>query len=363
MNSKEKFKFRKIIKELASIRGRHTELVTVYIPAGYDLNKIISHLSQEQGTASNIKDTHTRKNVIDSLEKMIRHLRLFKRTPPNGLTVFSGNASDKEGKVDIKVWSIEPPEQVNTRLYRCDHIFVLDLLKEMMETKEVYGLLVLDLREANIGLLKGTSIKSLVKMTSGVPGKIKAGGQSAARFARIREEAAKEFYKRIANACNKEFLNIKELKGIIVGGPGHSKNEFLDEGYLNQQLKDKVIATKDLSYTGDFGLQELLDKSQDVLAKEEVAKEKKLMGRFFELLAKEEDKVTYGLDQVKNALELGAVDILLISEDMDDDLVEELEAKAEELGSKFEMISVETREGVQLKELSGIAAILRFSIQ
>ena len=88
MNTKQKFQIKKLVKELESIRGRHTELVTVYIPAGYDLNKIINHLAQEQGTASNIKDKTTRDHVIDSLEKMIRHLRLFKRTPENGLVVF-----------------------------------------------------------------------------------------------------------------------------------------------------------------------------------------------------------------------------------------------------------------------------------
>ena len=104
MDTKQKYRFKRLIKELGSIRGRHTELVTVYIPAGYDLNKIIGHLAEEQGTASNIKDKTTRDHVIDSLEKMIRHLRLFKKTPQNGLAAFSGNASQKESKVDIKVW-------------------------------------------------------------------------------------------------------------------------------------------------------------------------------------------------------------------------------------------------------------------
>src|SRR3989338_6114128 len=105
----EKFKLKKFVQELRAIRGRHTELVTVYIPSGYDLNKIIAHLAQEQGTASNIKDKTTRTNVIDSLERMIRHLRLFKQTPPNGLAIFSGNTASQEGKQNIKVWSLEPP--------------------------------------------------------------------------------------------------------------------------------------------------------------------------------------------------------------------------------------------------------------
>ena len=116
MNTKEKQKLRKFINELALIRGRHTELVSVYIPAGYELIKVIQHLQQEQGTAVNIKDAKTRKNVIDSLEKTIRHLKLYKKTPPNGLAAFAGNVAAQEGKVDIKVWSIEPPEPIKTRI-------------------------------------------------------------------------------------------------------------------------------------------------------------------------------------------------------------------------------------------------------
>src|SRR3989338_8633703 len=159
MNTKQKITLRRFIRNLESIRGRHTELVSVYIPAGYDLNKIITHLEQEQGTATNIKDARTRKNVIDSLEKAIRHLRLYKKNPDHGLAIFAGNTSDNESKTDINVWSIEPPVPFKTRLYRCDQTFVLDLLRAMLDTDVVYGLIVLDNREATVGLLKRTLIE------------------------------------------------------------------------------------------------------------------------------------------------------------------------------------------------------------
>lgn len=177
MNLKQKLQFRKFVRELEAVRGRHTELVSVYVPAGYDIIKIIQHLQQEQGTASNIKDARTRNNVIDSLEKMVMHLRLFKKTPPNGLAVFAGNNSPVDNKITINVWSIEPPEPLNFRLYRCDKTFMLDPLKEMLEHRSTYGLIVFDKREANLAFLKGSAIEELVHMTSGVPGKTKAGGQ------------------------------------------------------------------------------------------------------------------------------------------------------------------------------------------
>jgi len=68
LDSKQKYELKTIIKELEQYRGRHTELVSVYVPSGYDINKIVGHLCDEQGTANNIKSPGTRKNVIDALD-------------------------------------------------------------------------------------------------------------------------------------------------------------------------------------------------------------------------------------------------------------------------------------------------------
>jgi peptide subunit release factor 1 (eRF1) len=492
LNPKEKQKLKRFVRNLEKVRGRHTELVSVYVPAGYDLIKIIQHLQQEQGTASNIKDKTTQTHVIDSLERMIRHLRLFKKTPPNGLAVFSGDTSGTD-RTNIEVFSIEPPQPLKMRLYRCDQTFVLEPLIELLDVKETYGLLVLDKREANVGFLKGTSVQEVTSMTSGVPGKTRAGGQclhpescvsmadgqcisieevqpgdevlsydfvtrefkpskvlekwetkksriyhvsageeivissadhlffiedgttkpaeqlevgmmllndkanpipikdiaieqreiplidikvemenfiaegiivhnSAQRFARIREEAAKEFFKRISDAANKTFLDVKDIKGILVGGPGTTKNIFLDRGFLNEQLNRKVISVQDLSYTGPFGLKELVDKSKDALVNESIVEEREVMNTFFKLLSTEQKKVAYGEAEVLKALERGAVEKLLISESIDDDKADMFEEKAEETGSELIVISTDTSEGEQLRDLGKVAAILRFAL-
>ena len=363
LNEKQKHDLKKFIKELEQYKGRHTELVSVYTPKGYDLIKIIQHLDQEKGTATNIKSASTKKNVITALEKMIQHLRIFKKTPDNGLAVFAGNVAEREGQENFKVWSIEPPIPLKTRIYRCDKEFVLDLLRDMLETKEVYGLVIVDRRDANIALLKGKSIIPVLKTHSEVPGKTRAGGQSAARFERLRDGAKKDHFKKVAEYIKEQFLGNKNLKGIIMGGPGPTKYDFVEGGYITNEIKKKIIATKDLSYTGEFGLQELVDKSQDVLAKEDIMSEKKIMAKFFDTLAKKPGMVSYGEKEVMEHLKMGVVDTLLISEILEDKKIEDFEEEAKKVKSKVSIISTETREGVQLRDLGKVAAILRYEVQ
>ncbi|KYK25440.1 hypothetical protein AYK26_06240 [Euryarchaeota archaeon SM23-78] len=362
ISTKQRLKLKHFVKELEQHRGRHTELVSVYVPSGYDMNKIINHLQQEQGTASNIKSASTRKNVIDALEKMIQHLKLFKKTPEHGLAVFSGNVAEREGQQDFEVWSVEPPIPLNQRLYRCDKEFVLDPLREMVEHEDVYGMVVMDRRDATLALLKGKTIVPLQKTHSEVPGKIRAGGQSAPRFARLREGAIKDHYKKVADYMKNQFLYLKDMKGILLGGPSTTTTDFLNKGYLTADVKNKIITVKDLSYTGEFGLQELLEKCQDVLAEEEVAKEKKVMQKFFNLLATKPETVSYGEKQVKECVVMGAVDTLLLSETLSDKLLDEFDDEAKKVSTEIEVISTETREGVQLKEMGGVAAILRYPV-
>ncbi|MGM5479890.1 MAG: peptide chain release factor aRF-1 [Nanobdellota archaeon] len=364
VGAKDKLHLKHFIKELENIRGRNTELISIYIPSGYDINGKINQLEDEQGTATNIKSKQTRDSVIASLEKMIQHLRTYKRTPENGLIVFSGNASEQEGKKDFKVWSVEPPIPINQNLYRCDKEFILEPLRELIDDKIIFGLVAMDKREASIAILKGKTIIPLKNLHSSVPGKHKTGGQSAQRFERLREGAAIDFYKRIAEYMKDEFLSHKEaLQGIIIGGPGPTKFNFAEGNYITDQLKRKVVAIKDLSYTSEFGLHELLEKSEDILAEEEVVHEKQLMQEFFETLAKNPGKVSYGLEDVKKLTEMGAVDTLLVCEEIDEKTIEEIEKMADDVGTKVEIISTETREGIQLRDMGRVAALLRYEVQ
>lgn len=362
ISHKEKQEFQDIVEFLESVRGRHTELVTVLIPADYNVNAVVKQLEAEKSTATNIKSRVTRNNVIEALEKIIRELKLGPHKYEKGIAIYCGNISKVEGQTDIQFYAIYPIEPLNTRTYRCDQVFVTEPLKEMLETKEIYGLLVIERKEATIGVLEGNQIKVLEKMTSGVPGKIRAGGQSSQRFARITEGLAKEFFRRVAEAMKEKFFDMKNLRGILVGGPIPTKEEFLEEGQLITALKSKVVAVKDIGYADEHGLKLLVESAQEDLAELEIMKEKKILEEFFNTLGKNPAKAPYKEKDVRKALEIGAVNKLIISKKYDRDKTRELVKIAEQMSSEIIYVSDETDEGGQFLNLGGIGALLRFVI-
>ncbi|MCA9485644.1 MAG: peptide chain release factor aRF-1 [Nanoarchaeota archaeon] len=364
IDAKDKQKLEDLIELLGNIRGRHTELVTVLIPAGANVNLIQRQLEGEKSTASNIKSTATRKNVIAALEMIIRELKNYNQPPPNGMAIYCGNISQKEGDSDIQLWVYEPPKPLNVKIYRCDQEFIIDPLKEMASVQELYGLLVIDRQMATIGLLEGDRIKVMQKLTSGVPGKIRAGGQSSQRFHRITEGLAKEFFRRVAEEMKNIFFDMPKLKGIMVGGPIPTKEDFLEEGQLVTKLKEKVIAIKDLGYVDEHGLELLVEASQDDIAEQEIIKEKKILERFFNTLGRDSKMAAYKEDGVRRALERGAVDVLIISKKLEKEKAVEFERLAEDIGSTVVFVGVEHQDGEQFWNLTnGLGAVLRFAVE
>ena len=353
------YKLRKLIEELENIKGRHTEMVSVFVPAGFNLQEIVNMLKQEYTLTENVKNKTVRNNVLGAIDKILSELRLFKKTPKNGLVFYAGNVSEKEGESDIRLWSIEPPEELKIKKYWCDKKFEVEPLKEMVEEKEIYGLLVLDNKEATIGLLKGKKIEILREMGSIVPGKFRKGGQSAARFDRVREGLINDWYKKIAQSSREYFSKYPNLKGIIIGGPGPAKNDFFDGDYLLTEVRNKVLGLENTGYTDEQGLEELVQRAQNILAEAAVAKEKELVQKFFEELRKESGLAIYGNEKIMKILEMGAIDIIMVSEGKDAD---EIIEKAKNYGTKVEIISKDTREGEQLFQLGGIAALLRWKV-
>ncbi len=317
MTQRQIYDLRRELEELRKARGKHTELISLYVPPSKQIFDVVSYLRNEYSQSQNIKSKTTMKNVLSAIESIMSRLRSFKQPPPNGLAMFVGHKSIGSDKTEMVAYVIEPPMPVITFLYRCDSEFFLQPLEDMLVEKEIYGLLLIDRRECTIGMLRGNRVEMLKYMTSQVPGKHGRGGQSQRRFERTTEIAAHEWFEKAGERASEIFLGEPKLKGIFVGGPGPTKHYFIDEQYLHYEIQKKVIDLFDTGYTDEFGLRELVAVAADRMTDLKIAQEKKIMKRFMqEIMKSEKSLAVYGEHQVRKALEVGAVDTLLLSEDL-----------------------------------------------
>ncbi len=322
-SDRKKYEFRKVIEDLKDFDGSGTQLVTIYVPEDRQISDVVTHVTQEHSEAANIKSKQTRTAVQDALTSIKDRLRYYDTYPPkNGLVLFSGAVDSSGGRTEMVTRVLEsPPQPVESFRYHCDSDFLTEPLEEMLADKGLYGLVVLDRREANVGWLKGKRIEPVKSASSLVPGKQRKGGQSAQRFARLRLEAIDNFYQEVAGMANDLFVPKRhEIDGILVGGPSPTKDEFLDGDYLHHEIQDNVIGKFDVAYTDESGLKDLVDNAEEALADAEVIKDKQQMEEFFEEL-NAGNLATYGFEQTRRNLMMGAVDRLLISEDLRKDVV------------------------------------------
>lgn len=414
--SLELFRLRKTLNALASKEGSHTELITIYVPPGKQISDAINLLKDEYGTASNIKSTTTRKNVLDAIVKAQQKLKLFKDPGEKGLVVFTGAILPEgagPGNERMESYVIVPPEPIKIYLYRCDSRWHTEHLQEMLREKETYGILLVDASDATIATLQGKKLDIVRQMYSGVTGKTRAGGQSARRYERLRDMQLNEYFTRVGQHANEVFLPIDNLKGIILAGPGPTKYDFEKGDYLNYQLKNKILEIVDTAYVEEQGVKEVVDKAPDIMKKVRYIEEKGIMQKFLYEVGHDTGMITYGEAEVRRVLEMGAVRMLLLSEGVEltrvtikcsacgnqeqetvknseqqafeqsltgkpcpkcnapslsiaekNDIVDDLGQIAELSNTDVEVISTETEEGQMLKNaFGGIAAMLRFKTQ
>jgi len=297
-------------RRMKAHEGSGTELISLYIPETYPLGNISNMLRSEYSQASNIKSKATRKNVMAAIDKILNYLRPFNKVGKNGMALFCGNISRDDSVTDVILFKIVPPQPLEVQLYRCDSKFFMEPLERMVEIKNAYGLVVMDGREATIAILKGTNINIVKKMNSTAHAKIRKGGQSARRFERLIQEIIDLYYTRIGEAMDEHLLG--RIDGVIVGGPGPTKDFFLRAKSFNYQFK--IIGMVDTGYTDEYGLRELVEKAKELLAEQEIVKERELIERFVKE-ASGNGLATYGLEKTLRAIYKNQADRILVSDD------------------------------------------------
>lgn len=407
------YKIRKTLEELSQKSGRGTELISLYVPQGKQLHEVITSLREEQGTADNIKSDLTRTHVVDSLSKVVQRLKMYKKTPERGLVMFCGalppEGGGPLGSEVVTIYEIDPPKDLKTFLYRCDDHFHVDILKDMLKDDNLIGFLAIDSKDAGWGLLHGDKIEVLKETGSGVAGKHRQGGQSAKRFQKLREMELTYFFNRVATITKEYFIDIYPIKGLIISGPGPTKEEFINNNYLEYRLQNMILDTIDASYSGSEGIREAFAKSSEILSDYRMVEEKKMVEELFKHINTNTGLGSYGMKEVISYLKNNVVDKLVITDDtnlhrveatcrrckniqevfverpqvipkkteflnspcpkckstdsevIEQDIVDYLSLIATKTGSTIEVVSGNAEHGTMLSSIGKIGAILRYN--
>ncbi|KAJ8331784.1 translation termination factor eRF1 [Batrachochytrium dendrobatidis] len=276
-------------------------------------------LADEYGTASNIKSRVNRQSVLSAITSTQQRLKLYTRVPPNGLVVYCGTVITDEGKEKQVTIDFEPFKPINTSLYRCDNKFQTEALSELLESDAKFGFIVMDGNGSLFGTLAGNTREVLHKVSVDLPKKHGRGGQSALRFARLREEKRHNYVRKIAELAVQFFITNDKVNvsGIVLAGSADFKTELSQSDLFDQRLQVKIVRIVDVSYGGENGFNQAIELSADFLANVKFIQEKKLIQKYFDEISQDSGKFCFGVEDTLKGLELGAIETLIVWENLD----------------------------------------------
>ncbi|KAH7340183.1 peptide chain release factor eRF1/aRF1 [Rhizoctonia solani] len=403
------WKMKKLIRSLDAARGAGTSMISLIIPPKDQIARVNNTLTQEYGTASNIKSRVNRLSVLAAITSTQQRLKLYNRVPPNGLVLFVGTILTDEGKERKVAFDFEPHKPINTSLYLCDNKFHTEALSELLESDSKFGFIVMDGNGSLFGTLSGNTREIIHKFTVDLPKKHGRGGQSALRFSRLRDEKRHNYVRKVAELAVQHFITNDKVNvaGLVLAGSADFKTELNQSDMFDLRLAAKVIKVVDVSYGGENGFNQAIELAAESLSNVKFVQEKKLIQKYFDEISQDTGKYCFGVDDTLKGLEMGAVETLIVWENLDmtryvlrnaageeiiihankeqeknrekfidkstglemeqaaepTSLLEWFAEKYKEFGATLEFVSNRSQEGAQfVKGFGGIGGILRYKV-
>jgi|EP00550_Attheya_septentrionalis_P009033 peptide chain release factor subunit 1 len=316
----EMFKVKKLIKNLQAARGNGTSMISLIIPPGDQISRVNKMLSDEYGTASNIKSRVNRLSVLGAITSTQQRLKLYSKCPKNGLVMYCGTVMTDDGKERRVNIDFEPFKPINTSLYLCDNKFHTEDLNELLMDDEAFGFIIMDGNGCLYGTVQGSNKEILHKFSVDLPKKHGRGGQSALRFARLRLEKRHNYVRKVAELATQLYVTDGQrpnVQGIVLAGSADFKSELMRSDLFDQRLSKIVIKMVDVSYGGENGFNQAIEIAAETLGAVKLMKEKKLLQKYMDEISQDTGKYCFMVEDTLKALDLGAVEDLIIWENLE----------------------------------------------
>jgi len=316
----EQWKVRRLIKTLTAAKGSGTSMISLIIPPRDEISRVSKMLADEYGTASSIKSRVTRLSVLGAITSTQQRLKLYNRTPGNGLILYCGEIITEDGKEKKVTIDFEPFKPINTTMYLCDNRFHTEDLAELLESDDKFGFLIMDGNGALYGTLAGNHREILHKFSVDLPKKHGRGGQSALRFARLRLEKRHNFVRKVGELCTQHFItnDVPNITGLVVAGSAEFKNDLTTSDLFDPRLEKVLIRPLlDVSYGGENGFNQAIELASESLKNVKFIQEKKLITQFLDEVAQDTGKFCFGIRDSFTGLEMGAISTLIVWENLE----------------------------------------------
>ena len=160
----------------------------------------------------------------------------------------------------------------------------------------------------------------------------------------------------------------EKVDAVILAGPGFTKEDFLNFLKAREPELAKKIVLEDTSSIGISGFQEVLRRGavDRIMEESRIGREAKLIEELMREISIA-GKAAYGMDDVRNAESLGAVETLLITDELlrterEGKTIDDFLKDVEHAQGRIVVFSTEFEPGKKLESLGGIAALLRFRV-
>jgi peptide chain release factor subunit 1 len=288
----ELFKIKKLITSLQRARGNGTSMISLILPPKSQISLTAKMLSDEYGTASNIKSRVNRLSVLTAITSAQQRLKLYNRCPENGLVIYCGEVVTDEGKIRKISIDFEPFRPINTSLYLCDNKFHTEALTELLQDDAKFGFIVMDGNGSLYGTICGNAREILHKFSVDLPKKHGRGGQSSVRFARLRVEARHNYVRKVSEMATSLFIKDDKatIAGLVLAGSAEFKQQLTSTELLDPRLVDKIVKVVDIAYGGENGFNQAIELDAESLANVKLVQEKKLINKYFDEIAQDTGK-------------------------------------------------------------------------
>lgn len=313
------WKIKKLIQTLEEARGNGTSMISLILPPKDQISRVSKMLGDELGTATNIKSRVNRLSVLGAITSVQQRLKLYNRVPTNGLVIYCGTIVTAEGKEKKVSIDFEPFKPINTSLYLCDNKFHTEALKELLESDEKFGFIVMDGNGCLYGVLAGNHRTILHKFSVDLPKKHGRGGQSALRFARLRLEKRHNYIRKCAELATTMFItnDRPNVSGLVLAGAAEFKSKLHTSELFDPRLAACVVKVVDVSYGGENGFSQAIELSAESLSNVKFVREKKLLTKYFSEIAQNTELYCFGFKDTLHAMEAGACSTVIVYENLD----------------------------------------------